>query len=165
MSEKKTQTEELNSVQEEKGFSNKKRKILMISCALVVAVVLFIFLLPVFTYIFRPRELTIENYQKYVKVEVVDCTNANSTGAEYEIRVSRKENSYDIANFAMTVEVTFELTGENPPVQGYEQEITYQLSISDFFVKENETIVKTVTLPHLSYDDKNVLVVSVAGDM
>ena len=194
MDERKPQAEEQNFAQEEKGYYEKlneqiaktdyanyefaepatgsngftdgERKFGFILCAIVIALVVLINVIPVFAFIFRPRELTEENYRDYLNVEVVACgTNAGTNQSEYEIRVSRKENSYDISNFSMTVEVKFELVLSNSYVQGYEKEIEYQLSFSNFLFEADEVIVRKVTLPHVLYTDKSLTVVAVSGGM
>ena len=121
----------------------------------------------VLSIIFRPRELTMENYQDYIIVDVVNCgTNTGTNEAEYEIRVSRKERTYDVTNFSMKVEITFRLPPANLPyMQGYDEEITYQMSFSDFLLKESETLVHKLTLPHVLYSESTVTVITVSGGM
>ncbi|MBE5752917.1 MAG: hypothetical protein E7343_02490 [Clostridiales bacterium] len=194
MSEKKSQTEEFNSGQDKKkycdtlneetattdsstcesvelkgsnGFSDGERKFGFVLCWIVMALIFIINATSVLSIIFRPRELTMENYQDYITVDVVNCgTNTGTNEAEYEIRVSRKEKTYDVTNFSMKVEVTFELLPANLPyMQGYDEEITYQMSFSDFLLKENETLVHKLTLPHVLYSENTVTVITVSGGM
>lgn len=194
MSEKKSQTEELNSGQDIKerydtlneetattdcstcesvepkgsnGFSDGERKFGFIVCWIMMALIFIINATSVLSLVFRPRELTIENYQDYITVDVVNCgTNAGTNKAEYEIRVSRKEKTYDVTNFSMTVEVTFELSPAMLPyLQDVDEEITYQMSFSDFLLKESETLVHKLTLPHVMYSESAVTVITVSGGM
>lgn len=194
MSEKTSQTEELNSGQDQKanydtlneeiittdystyesiepkgsnGFSDGERKFGFIVCWIMMALIFIINATSVLSIIFRPRELTIENYQDYITVDVVNCgTNAGTNEAEYEIRVSRKEKTYDVTNFSMKVEITFRLPPAFLPyLQGYDEEITYQMSFSDFLLKESETLVHKLTLPHVMYSESAVTVTTVSGGM
>lgn len=194
MSEKTSQTEELNSGQDQKenydtvneeivttdcsicesvepkgsnGFSDGERKFGFIVCWIMMALIFIINATSVLSIIFRPRELTIENYQDYITVDVVSCgTNAGTNEAEYEIRVSRKEKTYDVTNFSMKVEITFRLPPAFLPyLQGYDEEITYQMSFSDFLLKESETLVHKLTLPHVMYSESAVTVTTVSGGM
>ena len=148
------------------GFTDGERKFGFIFCSIVTALMVLINIMPVIAFVFRPRELTKENYQEYIVIEAVSCgTNAETNQAEYEIRVSRRENSYDISNFSMTVEAKFELTFSNSYVQGYEKEIFYELTFSDFVFEADEVIVRKLTLPHVLYTDRKLTVISVSGGM
>ncbi len=194
MDERKPQTEEQNLAQDEKeyyeklneqisatdysnyesiepegsnGFLEGERKFGFILCWIMMALIFLINATSVLSIIFRPRELTIENYQDYITVDVVNCgTNAGTNDAEYEIRVSRKEKSYDITNFSIKVEVTFQLSpAMSSYLQGYDEEITYQMSFSDFLLKADETLVHKLTLPHVLYSERTVTVTTVSGGM
>lgn len=66
----------------------------------------------------------------------------------------------------MKVEITFRLPPAFLPyLQGYDEEITYQMSFSDFLLKESETLVHKLTLPHVMYSESAVTVTTVSGGM
>ena len=113
-----------------------------------------------FTFLTRPRELTIENCKQFIEIDAVSQSSVNTS--EYEIRLTRKKNTYDIYDLSITVEVTFELMLSVPY---YEKTIKRQVSFTDSLLKDGETLTAHVSLPYVSYWDRGIKILSVSGGM
>jgi transcriptional regulator with XRE-family HTH domain len=142
------------------GFSDGERKFGFVLCSIMIALVILINATNLITFLTRPRELTIENCKQFIEIDAVSQSSVNT--AEYEIRLTRKKNTYDISNLSITVEVTFELMISVPY---YEKTIKRQVSFSDSLLNDGETLTAHVSLPHVAYWDRGIKILSVSGGM
>lgn len=145
----------------ENGFSDGERKFGFILCAFMIALIIFINVTNVVTFLTRPRELTVENCKQYLEIDAVSEQNSVNT-VEYEIQLKRKKNTYDIHDLSMTVEVTFELMIS---AAYYEETLTRQVTFSDDLLKEGEVLTVRVSLPHVAYWERGIKILSVSGGM
>ncbi len=144
------------------GFEDKERKFGFILCSIFIALILFINGMNIFTYYTRPRELTKDNYAQFLKIDVVTMSSSNV--GVYEIRLTRKKNSYDVKNLQITIEIEFEKVFENTYQPG-EQHESRQVSLTDELFTAEEELKQTVTLPSIMYIERKITVISVSGEM
>ncbi len=144
------------------GFLDGERKFGFVLCSFMIALVILINVTNVFTFLTRPRELTIENCNQFIEIDAVSQSSVNK--GKFEIQLSRKKNTYDIKNLKITVEIKFERVLDSPYQQGEKVEMR-QVSFSDEILTERETLTATVVLPSVLYDDRKITVISVSGDM
>jgi transcriptional regulator with XRE-family HTH domain len=142
------------------GFLDGERKFGFVLCSFMIALVILINVTNVFTFLTRPRELTIENCNQFIEIDAVSQSSVNTS--EYDIRLTRKKNTYDIYDLSITVEVTFELMLSVPY---YEKTIKRQVSFSDSLLKGGEILTAHVSLPHVAYWDRGIKILSVSGGM
>ena len=142
------------------GYSDGERKFGFVLCSIMIALVILINVTNVFTFLTRPRELTIENCKQFIEIDAVSQSSVNTS--EYEIRLTRKKNTYDIYDLSITVEVTFELMLSVPY---YEKTIKRQVSFTDSLLKDGETLTAHVSLPYVAYLDRGIKILSVSGGM
>ena len=145
------------------GFSDGERKFGFVLCSLMIALMLLINATSLISFLTRPRELTLDNYGQFLELDVVG---QNSLQVDkYEVRLSRKKNGYDIQDLNITVEIKFERI---PIFENYSQAdklVFKQVSFSKELLSEGEMLTATVTLPAFGYDDRQITVISVSGDM
>lgn len=144
------------------GFTDGERKFGFILCSFMLVLMILINVTNVFTFLTRPRELTIENYKEFLEIEVVAQNSVNE--GKFEIQISRKRNTYDIKNFQITVEIKFEKALDAPYSKGEKVEMR-QAIFSDEILTEFETLNRTVILPSVLYNDRKITVISVSGEM
>ena len=142
------------------GFSDGERKFGFVLCSLMIALVILINMTNVFTFLTRPRELTLDNCKQFLEIDAVSQSSVNTS--EYDIRLTRKKNTYDIYDLSITVEVTFELMLSVPY---YEKTIKRQVTFSDSLLKDGETLTAHVSLPYIAYWKRGIKIISVSGDM
>ena len=142
------------------GFTDGERKFGFVLCSIMLALVILINVTNVFTFLTRPRELTIENCNQFIEIDAVSQSSVNTS--EYDIRLTRKKKTYDIYDLSITVEVTFELMLSVPY---YEKTIKRQVSFSDSLFKDGEILTVHVSLPHVAYLDRGIKILSVSGGM
>ncbi len=144
------------------GFGDTERKFGYVICSIMLALVLLINAINLISWLSRPRALTVENCKEYLQFEVVAMNYTNNT--EYEVRLTRKPKSYDVANLRVTVEITFELL---PIFDEYKEEKTIirEASFSDDLLLSGETLKAYITVSHIGYDERKIKVVYAEGEM
>ena len=146
----------------ENGFSNGERKFGFILCTLMIAIVLLVNVANIFNFLTRPRELTLKNYRQFLEVDVSQLSSSNE--GLYEVRISKKKNTYDIENLQITIEIEFERLMNSPNIDGNPKE-TRQVTISDELFTDMEVLKQTVTLPSIMYIESGITVKWVSGVM
>ena len=89
---------------------------------------------------------------------------SSSNEGLYEVRISKKKNTYDVENLQITIEIEFEKLMNSPNMDGNPKE-TRQVTISDELFTDMEVLKQTVTLPSVMYLERNITVISVSGVM
>ena len=145
------------------GFSDGERKFGFILCSLMIALMLLINATSLISFLTRPRELTIDNCEQFLELDVIG---ENSSQVDkYEVRLSRTKKSYDIQNLNITVEIKFERIPIFESYSKADKIVFKQVSFSEELLSEGEVLTATLTLPAFGYDDRQITVISVSGDM
>ncbi len=146
----------------ENGFSDGERKFGFILCAFMIALIIFINVSNAFTFLSRPRELTVENCKQFLEIRVSAENSVNE--GKFEVRLTRKKKSYDVKNLQLTVQIEFS-RALNVPYPGGNEIETRQVRFSDDCFTENESQTATVILPSVLYRSGKITVVSASGEM
>lgn len=132
------------------GYSAAERKFGYLIFTVFVAVIVIQLALQFFGWVNRPREITLENYNDYIEIDVVPTRNFNCD--EHILRITAKE---DVEGLDITVNVTF-----HDFLQG---DYSETVSLCGNLVKGGK-LEKTVKLPFFSFDS-GYEVVSVTGGL
>ncbi len=132
------------------GYSAAERKFGYLVFTVFVAVIVIQLAIQFFGWVNRPREITLENYNDYIEIDLVPTRNFNCD--EHILRITAKE---DVKGLDITVNVAF-----HDFLQG---DYSETVSLSGNLV-EGGKLEQTVKLPFFSFDS-GYEVVSVTGGL
>ena len=145
------------------GFFEGERRFGQILCGLFLAIILFLNGLTLYNWVFRPRELTKENYSQFLEVDVVETQTTNNR--EYEVKLTSKKGSYPIYNLSVQVEVEFDAVFPQYHPSQYPKEIVRTVEFREDELLAGETLIATVTLPYHMYRQTKKSVIFVEGEL
>ncbi len=145
----------------ENGYSDGERKFGYVLCSIFIAIVACIYAFTFLNWATRDRQLTLENCEQFLEIDVVATSSFNPK--EYEVRLSAKKDSYPIYHLTATVEIEFYymFVGHGNEKQTILREVTF--TADELLAKQ--TLTKTVDTATTGYFHRATVFVSVSGDM
>lgn len=145
------------------GFFDGEYRFGQILCVLFLVIILFVNGLNLYNWAFRPRELTEENYSRFLEVKVSAIGHTNITA--YEVKLTSKKDSYPIYNLSLSVEVEFKaIMPEYHPYE-YPKELVRVANFEADELLAGESLTVTVSLPYHMYHQTEERAILVKGEL